>query len=254
MAVSHPLTRVKICGIKTPEEALLAAGLGADLIGLNFHPPSPRHVDLEAAKEIADAVLVFRAARSFRSAAPPTLAAEEGGTGLFAIPVQSAVSHLPPPLLVGVFVHHSVAEAAAIGASVGLDLLQLHGDPTPAEVEPVAGHALVALRIDGAPTPADLAPWREIGVWGILLDVRHPELAGGTGQSWDYAAAAGLAQPRERLLIAGGLHAGNLAAAIAAAHPWGVDLCSGLESAPGVRDPQRLREFFATLERSFPST
>lgn len=252
MAISHSRPRVKICGVTTPDEAVLAAELGADLIGLNFHPPSPRHVGVAVAREIADAILRFRVGH-------PTLplfhsTAEATSTGLVPLPSLSSLSLLPPPLLVGVFVHHSVAEAAAIGAAVGLDLLQLHGEPTPAEVEPVAAHALVALKIDGAPTPADLAPWREIGVWGILLDARHPELAGGTGRGWDFAAAAGLAQPRERLLIAGGLDAGNIAAAIAAARPWGVDLCSGLESAPGVRDPQRLRELFATLERSFPSS
>lgn len=253
MSAPLPRPRVKICGIRSPAEALLAAELGADLIGLNFHPPSPRHLEPGAAKEIADTILAFRAARP----APPLFVSAAEAvttTGLLPLPAPSSLSHLPPPLLAGVFVHQTVAEAAAIGVAVGLDLLQLHGDPTPAEVAPVARQALVALRLEGPPTAADLEPWREIGVWGILLDARHPELYGGTGRSWDFSAVAGLARPRERLLIAGGLDAGNVAAAIAAARPWGVDLCSGLEDAPGVRNPELLRELFATLERSFPST
>lgn len=213
--------KVKVCGVRSPAEALLAAELGADLIGLNFHPPSPRYLETTAAREIADAVKAARPA----------------GKG---------------PLLAGVFVHPSPAEAAAIGDEVGLDLLQLHGDADPAAVAPFAARALVALRIAGRPSAEQLAPWRAIGVWGILLDTRHPGLYGGTGQSWDFAGAAGIQGEQERLLIAGGLHSGNILEAIGAARPWGVDLCSGLESAPGIRNLQLLRELFGTLAR-FPS-
>lgn len=252
MATTPTRPRVKICGIRSPPEALLAAELGADLIGLNFHPESPRRIDIATAKEIADAILGFRVNHPL----PPLLgsSAEVTATGLLPLPRPSSLSHLPPPLLTGVFVHQPVQEANAIGVEVGLDLLQLHGDYTPEEVAPVAGHAVVALRLAGPPTADDLAPWRQIGVWGILLDARHPELFGGSGRVWDYALAAGLRQPRERLLIAGGLDAGNVVAAIEAARPWGVDLCSGVESAPGERDPRRLRELFAALQRQYPST
>ena len=211
--------KVKICGVRTPEEALLAAELGADLIGLNFHPPSPRYLDRGAAREI-----------------------------VLALPSGQR------PLVAGVFVHHSAAEAAEIGDAIGLDLLQLHGDHLPEEVAPFAGRTLIALRIEGRPVKEDLDPWRRIGVWGLVLDTRHQALYGGTGQGWNYGAAAGLALPGERLLIAGGLDAGNVAVAFRASRAWGVDLCSGLESAPGVRDPDRLRALFATLESAFPST
>lgn len=211
--------RVKICGVKSPEEALLAAELGADLIGLNFHPLSPRCLDAAAAKEIA--VAVAEAKRR--------------------------------PLLAGVFVHQEAEEAAAMGDEIGLDLLQFHGNLPPAEVAPFAGRALVALRAHGRPEPEELAPWREIGVWGLILDASHPSLFGGTGKSWDFASVAGLALPGERLLIAGGLRASNLVSAVEATRPWGVDLCSGVESAPGTRDPGLLRELFRTLEHSFPS-
>lgn len=212
--------KIKICGVRTPEEALLAAELGADLIGLNFHPPSPRFLEISAAKEIAAA--------------------------LKALPQR--------PLLVGVFVHHTAAEAAAIGDDVGLDLLQFHGNPEPADIAHLAPRVLLALRIAGQPDPDELAPWRRLGLWGLVLDTRHEKLYGGTGESWDFASIAGLAQPEEKLLIAGGLKNDNIVAAVHAARPWGVDLCSGLESAPGVRNAELLRELFRTLERSFPQS
>lgn len=211
--------KVKVCGVRTPEEALLAAELGADFLGLNFHPPSPRCLDFAAAKKIAEVVV----ARSYK------------------------------PLLVGVFVHHSPEEADAIRAEIGLDLLQLHGDPEPERVAPIAERVLIARRIAGRPHPDELEPWRQIGVWGLVLDTRHPELYGGTGESWDFAAVADVQEEDERLLIAGGLKASNVVAAINAARPWGIDLCSGLESAPGIREPELLRELFRTLDRSFPS-
>lgn len=212
--------QVKICGVRSAEEALLAASLGADLLGLNFHPPSPRCLSVAEAKTIT-----------------------------------AAMHDLPKrPLLVGVFVHPSPAEASALGEELGLDLLQLHGNHQPAEVAPYAHKVLAALRIEGQPTAADLAPWRAIGVWGLVLDTRHPSLFGGTGESWDFASVAGLAAPGERLLIAGGLKPGNVAAAIGAARPWGIDLCSGVETAPGERSPELLQQLFQSLERFSPST
>lgn len=216
--VSRP--QVKICGVRSAEEAVHAAGLGANLLGLNFHPPSPRCLSVPAAKTITD-----------------------------------ALRHLPKkPLVVGVFVHQSPAEAAALGEELGLDLLQFHGQHQPAEVAPYADKVLAALRIDGRPEAADLEPWRDIGVWGLVLDTRHSSLFGGTGESWDFGSVAGLAKPGERLLIAGGLKPGNVAAAIGAARPWGIDLCSGVETAPGDRSPELLQQLFQSLERFSPST
>jgi phosphoribosylanthranilate isomerase len=265
MTMERP--RVKICGVRSPEEALLAAELGADLIGLNFHPLSPRFLEIAAAKEIAEAL---RAAKS-PPRPPPGTAELQLGSGRrrqepswsSAVPgakrATQTLPSVPSPnigeghLLVGVFVHHNAEEATAIGEEVGLDLLQFHGNLKPEVVAPVADRALVALRAHGRPEPDELAPWREVGVWGLILDASHPSLFGGTGKSWDFSSVAGLALPGERLLIAGGLNAGNLVAAVEAARPWGVDLCSGVESAPGTRDSGRLRELFRTLDDSFPS-
>lgn len=202
------IPRVKVCGVTSPEEAVLAADAGADFVGLNFHPPSPRHVAPELAREIADAV-------------------------------RSRVE------LVGVFVNRPRAEVEAIDAAVGLDLLQFHGDETPADVAPFASRALKAFRVREAVDPALLAGFE--GVWGILIDARHPTLYGGTGRSWRFESLRGLNGGAARAFIAGGLTPDNVRAAIDVARPWGVDLCSGLESRPGKKDPELLERLFLEI-------
>lgn len=224
-AASHELDyrpRVKICGVRTADEARLAIALGADLLGLNFYRPSPRFLEPAAA---ADLVATLRA---------------EGG---------------PAVSWVGVFVDLGADEAAALGERVGLDLLQFHGDDLhdPAAVAPHAARALKAFRVEGKPSPDLAAPWRPLGLWGYLVDARHPTLFGGTGEGWDFAALAECQAPDERWLIAGGLKPGNVRAAAAAARPWGLDLCSGVEASPGVKDPAKMRALFAELPPDTPS-
>lgn len=199
--------RVKICGLTRPEQALLAAELGADFIGLNFYPPSPRYVEPGLAVEIAAAV---------RGAAR----------------------------VVGVFVNCPAEQIAAIDARVGLDLVQLHGDESPAQARVFAPRVIRALRVAGPLDPRWLESWEE--VWGLLLDSHRPGLYGGTGESWDFATlgAVGAGRP---VFIAGGLSPGNVRAAIAAARPWGIDVCSGVESVPGRKDPALLERFFKEI-------
>lgn len=206
-AAWRPASRVKVCGLTSPEDALLAAELGADFIGLNFHPPSPRWVAPARAAEIAAAV---------RGKAK----------------------------VVGVFVNRPAEEIVAIDAEVGLDLVQLHGDETPAQARAFAPRAIRALRVAGTLEPGWLAEWDE--VWGLLIDSHQPGLYGGTGTSWDFATlgSAGASRP---VFIAGGLSPQNVRAAIAAARPWGVDVCSGVESVPGRKDPALLERFFKEI-------
>ncbi|MFP5288817.1 MAG: phosphoribosylanthranilate isomerase, partial [Thermoanaerobaculia bacterium] len=152
--------KVKICGVTDPANALLAVESGADYLGLNFYRPSPRFVDVERAREIADAV---------------------GGR------VE----------LVGVFVNHSPAEVGEIAGRVGLDFVQFSGDEGPDAVRPFASKALKAFRAGALAGPEDLAAYG--GVWGILLDAPHVSLYGGTGVAWDYASVSevpGLAERR----------------------------------------------------------
>ncbi len=212
--------KIKICGVTSVEEALLAADLGADLVGLNFYPPSPRYLEPRRAAEIAAAI---RGART------------EGVR------------------LVGVFVNAPASLLEQTAETVGLDLLQLHGDETPAEVAPFAARALKAFRVRDRLDAAALAGFED--VWGVLVDSRHPSLYGGTGESWRFESLRqlGSALPR-RTFIAGGLDPGNVRAAIDAARPYGIDLCSGVEAEPGKKDPELLARLFEEINHGETST
>ncbi len=202
---------VKICGLTRVEDALLAVELGADLLGLNFFAGSPRCVSRERARTIAAAV----------------------------------AGHVP---VVGVFVNHPPAQVEEIAVEVGLQLLQFHGDERPEELAPFGGRAIKVLRSGGRVDIESLAAYP--GVWGFLCDASHERLYGGTGESWEWRRVAGLAgrarsdlEPK-RLLIAGGIGPQNVRQALAASRADGVDVGSAVESAPGVKDPVRLRELF----------
>jgi phosphoribosylanthranilate isomerase len=202
--------RVKICGLTTVEDAELAVALGADLLGLNFHPPSPRCVDLATARAIAAAV---------RGRAE----------------------------LAGVFVAAERAEIEALDAALGLDWIQLHGRPSAAEAAHHGARTLQVFRLEpGAPLP----PFADFtGVGAFLFDVWHATLAGGTGEAWDYRQLAELDCPRP-LFVAGGLRPDNVRQALAESRADGVDLCSGVESEPGRKDPELLARLFQQLPSS----
>jgi phosphoribosylanthranilate isomerase len=200
--------RVKVCGITRPTDAALAVELGAGLLGLNFWPGSPRAISPAAGRAIADAV---------RGRAT----------------------------LVGVFVDQPAAEIARVVDTVGLDLVQLHGDETPAAAAPLLARAIKALRVlDGADPAAAAAPWG--GCWGLLFDAPRAGAYGGTGHAWRWERAAA-ALPGRRVLLAGGVAPGRVrdlvarCRAAAGEAPWGVDVCSGVESSPGRKDPALLR-------------
>jgi phosphoribosylanthranilate isomerase len=194
--------RIKVCGVTRAEDALLAAELGADFLGLNFWPRSPRRVGLEEARAIADAV-------------------------------RGRVR------VVGVFVN-PCAEEVALAEGVGLDLLQFHGDETPAHLAPFAARSIKALRAGERPGDELFAAYPD--VWGFLVEPRRQGY-GGSGEAWGYAAAADL-PTRKPVFLAGGIGPENVRSVVAAARPWGVDVCSRVEARPGVKDPARLRRLF----------
>ncbi|HSS52005.1 MAG TPA: phosphoribosylanthranilate isomerase [Thermoanaerobaculia bacterium] len=208
--------KIKVCGVTSPADALAAAELGADYLGLNFYRASPRYVEPGRALAIAEAV------RS-RSLKVP---------------------------LVGVFVNASRAEVESIDESLGLDLLQFHGDEEPGFVAPFAGRAIKAFRTGGLPGADELAAWS--AVWGILVDAPHGTLYGGTGAAWDYGtvspATAG------RLFLAGGLGPDNVRQAVESVRPYAIDVCSRVESRPGNKDLELLRRLFQEVRHGETQT
>ena len=196
---------VKICGLRTVEHALVAAAAGADLLGLVF-APSRRQVTLSEAATIASAVQRL-----------PT----------------------PRPRLVGLFVHEQPERIDAIAQQIGLDLVQLSGDEPVSDAAVITVPMIKAIRMDGSQHETD---WLQQPVT-FLVDAHVPGSYGGTGVRADWARAALLAQQRP-LLLAGGLNTENVAAAITAVRPLGVDVSSGVER-DGHKDALLIETFIA---------
>ncbi len=201
------MTRIKCCGMTRVEDALLAAQLGADAIGLVFTARSKRRVALEQAQAI-------------RRALPPFVDA------------------------VALFMDDEVALVEQVIAAVQPDLLQFHGDETDAWCARFERPYLKAIAM-GAGAGALPRLQEYPGAAALLLDGHAAGEAGGSGKAFDWSLLPGnLAQP---VILAGGLHAGNVGVAIRIARPWAVDVASGVESAPGIKDAGRLRDFIAAV-------
>lgn len=207
---------IKICGVTRPRDAELAVALGADLVGLNFHPPSPRSLQPGRAEEIAAAV---------RGRA----------------------------LLVGVFVHLAADEMAVLDRRLGLDLLQLHGDQGPQEVARWGGRAIKVVRVPREKPPSAARLDRELArypdAWGFLFDVRHPDW-GGSGESFGWSLLSGLDRRSlggRPLVVAGGVTPDNAVRALEESGADGIDVASGVEEEPGVKSDVRLRRLFTEV-------
>jgi phosphoribosylanthranilate isomerase len=198
------MTRIKMCGITSPEDALLAVEAGADAIGLIFWPQSKRAIDITRAQ---------------------------------------AITRVLPPLVatVGVFVDETPDYVRTVADAVGLSGVQLHGDERP---EPWARFPRPVLKAMVVEAYSD-SPWQTARA-GILVDAHDPVTVGGTGRTVDWTLAARIAATRP-LVLAGGLTPDNVAEAVALVRPWGVDVASGVERAPGRKDPDRVRAFVAAV-------
>jgi len=195
--------RIKICGITRERDALVAAELGVEAIGFVFWPGSPRAITADAARAIVGAV-------------PPTT------------------------VKIGVFVNQSRDEVRAIAEATGLDGLQFHGDETD---EDMVAQTLPVIKAVPLGQPGDEE--RAIGLpAGVvpLLDVFDPVRRGGTGRTVDWDVAARIAFKRPTML-SGGLTAENVGEAVRRVDPWYVDVSSGVEASPGVKDERKLRAF-----------
>jgi len=197
------MTKIKICGIRTLDDALAAIDLGADLIGFNFYLKSPRYVEVGVCRGIT-----------------------------------SRVRTIGRVTCVGVFVNASVAEILATMETCGLSLAQLHGDETVEFMDALEEKAFKAFR----GIPADIDGFARSDAPALLVDASVKGLYGGSGVTADWDGAAELAK-KYPLLLAGGLTPKNVAEAIHRVKPWGVDVASGVESAPGKKDPSRMKAF-----------
>lgn len=212
-------TRVKICGLTNRADAQVAWEAGADLLGFIFYAKSPRYV------------------------APATVAA--------IVRELRAADREQPVACVGVFVNHSLAEVEAIVAQVGLDFIQLHGNEALTQLQALHGRAYKALRpADAQSAQSQAAHFAPHGAptgprW--MLDAYDPHAYGGTGKRADWELASQLAAQYPGLLLAGGLSPDNVAEAVRAVNPWGVDVASGVEATPGQKDHAKVRAFVAAV-------
>ncbi|CAD5109747.1 phosphoribosylanthranilate isomerase [Zestomonas carbonaria] len=204
------LVRSKICGITRVEDALVAAEAGADAIGLVFYAKSPRAVSVQQARTI--------------------------------------IAALPPFVTtVGLFVNASRCELGEILDAVPLDLLQFHGDEQPADCEGYHRPYIKALRVKaGDDIAAQVARYPKAA--GILLDTYVPGVPGGTGEAFDWSLVPhDLGRP---VVLAGGLNAANVRAAIERVRPYAVDVSGGVEAGKGIKDADKVRAFLAEVRRT----
>lgn len=155
---------------------------------------------------------------------------------------RAIVSMLPPFVTaVGVFVNQSIEQVSGVAALVRLGAVQLHGDESPAYAAALGRPVIKAVSVESG---ADVDTWP--GQMTMLLDVHDPVTRGGTGRSVDWDAAAEVAG-RRRTILAGGLSSANVAEAIARVRPYGIDVSSGVEQSPGVKDHDRITALFEAL-------
>lgn len=203
--------KVKICGITCREDALAAVAAGADALGFNFCPASPRYIDPRRARDIVGAL-------------PPFIAA------------------------VGVFVDvASPAEVRRIARLSGVSVLQLHGDESPDYCRRLRrSYPLIkALRLGKDLNRRALG---EYPVQAFLLDTYDDTRRGGTGKTFDWNLACDLAGLRP-IILAGGLTPENVASAVRTVRPYAVDVCSGVEARPGKKDPEKIARFMEEVRR-----
>jgi len=202
---------VKICGIKTLEDALAAIDAGADMLGFNFYSPSPRAITPAVCAEIVDHL----------------------------------VTRQRSPITVGIFVNEAPERVREIMQACKLDLAQLAGDEPAADLAALDGKAFKAVR------PRSLAEASELlkkfgraQAPSLLVDAHIEGAYGGAGKTGNWRLACHLAA-QAPILLAGGLNPDNVAAAIRAVRPWGVDVASGVESSPGVKAPSKISAFIS---------
>ncbi len=216
VATADPSNRIqiKICGVTNARDADACVKLGADMIGFNFYRKSPRYIEPTIVRRIVDT-----------------------------LPARTCA--------VGVFVDADPAEIRQLAKTAGIRCVQLHGHAPPESCNELAREFRV---IRALSTDTRFQPERTVALshCDVLIDAYHPELWGGTGQTCDWSAARAAMRYTRFLILSGGLNARNVDSAIAAVAPHAVDVCSGVESAPGMKDYRALEQFISIVRAASP--
>jgi phosphoribosylanthranilate isomerase len=205
------MTKIKICGIKTLNEAHAAVDAGADYLGFNFYPKSIRFIEKNSCAEITSVLK----------------------------------QKYPQIKLVGVFVNLTVGEIKDLMETCSLDLAQLHGDEIVEILNALNGKAFKAFR----GIPESINGFARSESPAFLVDASVKGLYGGSGITADWKGAAELAK-KYPLLLAGGLTPENVAAAVSQVKPWGVDVASGVETTPGIKDISKMTAFAKAVKET----
>ena len=200
--------KVKICGITNLPDAVVAVEAGADALGFIFYPKSPRYISFESAARIT---------RELPASIPK----------------------------VGVFVNASREDVLAAQQECRLNVLQFHGEETPEFCAGFTGQTWKAFRVNGPEILNRLAAYRTTA-W--LLDAWSPAMPGGTGERFDWELAVEAQKAGRPIILAGGLTPENVMSAVQRVHPMGVDVSSGVEIAPGKKDPAKIKAFVAAAK------
>ncbi|MEO8033301.1 MAG: phosphoribosylanthranilate isomerase [Acidobacteriota bacterium] len=206
------MTSIKICGLTRPEDAVLAADLGADYLGMIFVPSTPRYVEPERAAEIAAAVRVNRD---------------------------------PSPKFAGVFRDASSDYIREIASTVGLDFVQLHGMESDDDIRFLGIPVIKTFRVSDTLPDTTAHPSAAM----VLFDTYDDRRAGGTGRRFDWSLLA-LYKRDMPFFVSGGLTPDNVAGAISLVRPDGIDISSGVEAAPGIKDHEKLERLFERVRRT----
>ncbi len=239
------MIRIKVCGLRTPEQAALCAGLGVDFIGLVFAEQSGRRVTIHEARDVIAGLPVPAGVGLGGLEATPDDRTPRRWFDSSAMYLQERLRR-KRPLVVGVFADQPATIVNAIADRVGLDLVQLHGDEPWEEALAIRRPVIKALRLPPNSAAGALLNEVEVGTASLcLLDAAVPGRLGGTGTLADWSVAAEIAAEMP-VLLAGGLTPANVSDAIRSVRPWAVDVSSGVER-NGVKDPQLVEAFVAAV-------
>ncbi len=203
-----PPVKIKICGITNLEDARAAVDMGADILGFNFYPPSPRYLTVDKALEILDEIPTF---------------------------VDTA----------GIFVNPTIDQIKEITSQGFLNWIQLHGDETPSFCDSLSDYHVKIMKAIRIKSAEDMQMMYEYSTDAILLDAFNTKLYGGTGHSFDWGFIGDMYS--RRIFLAGGITPENAALAVETGL-YGIDVCSGIESSPGIKDHEKMKQLFDNIQ------